>query len=116
MDLKQVEASWREKSEEVIRGLGEWRAQHPQATLKEIESQLDDQLARLRAQMLQDTVLVSQARDWREAGANCPECGTELKPRGQQKRHLQTHGSQEVVLSREYGECPACGAGVFPPG
>ena len=118
MDIKQAEERWREMSEEVITGLREWREQHPKATLKEIETSLDERLARLRVQMLQDTALVSKASDWRgEAeGACCPECGTELKPRGKQKRHLQTNGGQEVVLQREYGVCPGCGAGLFPPG
>jgi YgiT-type zinc finger domain-containing protein len=86
--------------------------------LKEIETRLDEQLAGLRAQMLQDTALVSQARAWsgKTEAMKCRECGTELKARGQQKRTLHTNGGQAVVLQREYGECPECGAGVFPPG
>ena len=118
MDFKEIEANWRELSEAVIQEMKGWRQAHPKATLKEIETRLDEQLAGLRAQMLQDTALVSQVREW-SAGAEavkCPECGTQLKGRGQQKRTLQTNGGQEVVLQREYGECPACGAGVFPPG
>ena len=117
MEIKQAEQNWREISEEVITGMREWREQHPQATMKKIESTLDEKLARLRARMLQDTALASRARDWREGeGVNCPECETNLKPRGKQKRQLQTHGGEEVVLRREYGECPNCGVGLFPPG
>jgi hypothetical protein len=101
----------------VITGMREWREQHPQATMREIESILDEKLARLRARILQDTALASRARDWRgEEGVNCPECETKLERRGKQKRHLQTHGGEEVVLSRAYGECPTCGVGLFPPG
>jgi YgiT-type zinc finger domain-containing protein len=104
--------------EEVITGMRERREQHAQATLREIETTLDERLARLRAQMLQDTALVSRARDWRgEAeGVTCPECGIKLKARGKQQRTLQTNGGQAVVLEREYGECPGCGTGFFPPG
>jgi hypothetical protein len=118
MEIKQAEQRWREISEEVITGMREWREQHPQATMKEIESTLDEKLARLRARMLQDTALASRARDWRGAGeaVNCRECETKLEARGKQKRQLQTHGGEEVVLSREYGECPKCGVGLFPPG
>ena len=118
MDIKQAEERWREISEEVITGMREWREQHPQATMKEIESALDERLARLRARMLQDTALASRARDWRGEGeeVKCPECETKLEPRGKQKRQLQTHGGEEVVLRREYGECPKCGVGLFPPG
>jgi YgiT-type zinc finger domain-containing protein len=118
MDFKEIEASWREMSEAVIEGMKAWRQEHPKATMKGIETRLDEQLARLRAKMLQDTALVSQVREWSGGteAVKCPECGTELKARGQQKRTLQTNGGQEVVLEREYGECPACGAGLFPPG
>ena len=56
MEIKQAEQSWREISEEVITGMREWREQNPQATMKEIESTLDEKLARLRARMLQDTL------------------------------------------------------------
>lgn len=117
MEIKQAEQSWREMSEEVIRGMRAWREQHPQATMREIESTLDEKLARLRARMLQDTALASRARDWRDKeGVTCPDCEAQLKRRGKQKRYLQTHGGEGVVLSREYGECPTCGVGVFPPG
>jgi YgiT-type zinc finger domain-containing protein len=118
MEFKEIEGKWRALSEEVIQEMKGWRQAHPQATMKEIERRLDEQLARLRAKMLQDTVLLSQARAWSgEAEAvKCLACGTKLKARGQQKRTLQTHGGQAVVLEREYGECPGCGAGVFPPG
>ena len=118
MNLKDQEQSWRELSEEVTVGLREWRVQHPQATLGEIEEALDEGLARLRARMLQDSALASQAREWHgeTEGVKCPACGTPLKARGHQERHLQTTGGQEVVLRRMYGECPTCQVGFFPPG
>ena len=34
----EVEARWRELSEEVITGMEEWRRQHPRATLSEIQA------------------------------------------------------------------------------
>jgi hypothetical protein len=118
MEIKQAEQRWREISEDVITGMREWREQHPQATMREIESALDERLARLRARMLQDTALSSRARDWRGEGegVKCPECETKLELRGKQKRYLQTHGGEEMELSREYGKCPNCGVGLFPPG
>ena len=118
MEFKEIEGKWRALSEEVIQEMKGWRQSHPQATMKAIERQLDEQLARLRAKMLQDTVLLSQARQGSGAAeaVKCPGCGSQLKGRGNQKRTLQTHGGQAVILEREYGECPACGAGLFPPG
>ncbi len=118
MELKQATRKWGRLSEEVITGMRDWREQHPKATLREIERTLDERLARLRAQMLQDTALVSQAREWggEVDSEKCPDCGEALKQRGKQKRHLQTNGQQTVVLEREYGVCPGCGTGLFPPG
>jgi hypothetical protein len=117
---KDFDRGWGELSWEVLTGMKEWRLQHPRATLKEIEVALDERLARLRARMLQDAALASAARQWAEAGTAeqpvCPQCGAVLQSRGVQgERHLQTQGGQEIVLEREYGVCPVCGAEFFPP-
>ena len=95
--------------------------QHPRATLKEIEVALDERLGRLRARMLEDAALASAAAEWEGAGAGerpvCAQCGQVLEGRGVSGvRHLQTQGGREIVLRREYGECSACGAELFPPG
>ena len=112
---------WQGESQEMLTGMKEWRLQHPHATLKEIEMALDERWRHLRARMLEDAALASAAADWEEEVAEeqpcCPECGAKLKARGvQATRHLQTHGGQEIVLQREYGVCPGCGAELFPPG
>ena len=115
-----VDRTWRELSEEVITGMKEWRLQHPRATFVEIEAVLDERLARLRARMLQDAALASIAADWKqsppEACPRCPSCGQRLVSGGSQERRLETQGRQEIVLQRQYGVCPACGGGLFPPG
>jgi predicted RNA-binding Zn-ribbon protein involved in translation (DUF1610 family) len=115
-----VEARWRELSEEVITGMAEWRAQHPQATLTEIEAALDERLANVRARMLQDVALASAATDLsgqREGERMlCPQCGHALEARGQEERTLRTTYERPVTLRRSYAHCPACGVGHFPPG
>ena len=120
MRTKDFAQHWQELTEEVLTGMKEWRLQHPRATFREIEAALDERLNRLRARMLQDAALASAAADWEEAAAEeqplCPRCGQPLAPRGPQEREVQVQGSQEVVLERRYGVCPACGAGLFPPG
>ena len=116
---KDFDQQWRELSEAVLTGMKEWRLQHPRATLSEIEAALDERLSQLRARMLEDAALASAATDWRsgpEAAGVCPECGTPLQRRGKHRRQLQTHGGQSLTLEREYGVCPACQAGLFPPG
>jgi len=111
---------WEKLSEEVLSGMKEWRLQHPRATLREMEAALDERLARMRARMLEDMALASQAAKWkeeeRESKPACPRCGEPLISRGQSKRRLQTTGGEELDLERGYGVCPQCGEGFFPPG
>jgi uncharacterized protein with PIN domain len=119
MDMHTLEKNWQALSGEVISGLAEWRVQHPKATLREIEAALDERLERLRAKMLEEAAMFSQAREWDTAGGEiprCPECGTALERSTSGVRTLQTHGEQELRLERRYGKCPQCGSGIFPPG
>jgi hypothetical protein len=110
---------WHQLSAEVMTGMADWRHQHPQATLREIETELDARLARMRAHVLEDLALASPAADWQAPTAAppppCPECGTPLHARGLQSRTLHTHGGQTLTLQRRYGVCPVCATGLFPP-
>lgn len=118
MQGEEFKKKWQEASLEVITGMAEWRVQHSRATMREIEGALDERLGRLRARMLEDTALASEAREWEASadGPRCADCDEVLKPRGRGVRHLQSTGGGEVVLERRYGVCPVCGTGFFPPG
>ena len=113
------ESLWRQLTEEIMIGMREWRVQHPKATLREIETELDARLAHARARMLEDLALQSTAATWQDAARlqtpTCPECGTPLDERGTHPRTLLTHGGQELTLERSYAVCPSCGSGLFPP-
>ena len=110
---------WHQLTAEILTGMREWRAQHPQATLRAMEDALDRRWAAVRARMLQDMALQSAARQWKEAatGAHptCPDCGTPLEDRGGHPRDLPTHGGQTIALERSDGVCPTCQVGLFPP-
>lgn len=113
------DAGWRELSEAVLSGIADWRAAHPRATLKEIELEIDQRLDRLRARLVEDTALASGQTEWRAgqgAAPRCPDCGQPLQSAGKRRRRVQTRGHQELTLTRQYGVCPACGRGFFPPG
>ncbi len=118
--LDELEQRWQPLSQEVLHAMQEWRRQHRRATFQEIESSLDAQLARLRAQMLQDLALSSPSADlptMNEAERpRCAVCGALLEAQGTQTRTLVTEHDQTVELARSYATCPACGAGLFPPG
>jgi hypothetical protein len=114
------DAGWRELSEEVLSTMRAWRLGNPRATFSEMETALDEQLDRQRAQMLEDLALASELADLSllppEERPRCPECGRVLGPRGKQERHLQTEGDQQITLKRSYGVCPTCKVGFFPSG
>ena len=113
MNRAEMEKRWNGLSGEIISGMAEWRQQHPKATFREIEEEVDKRLAVLRVRMLSDAAISG-------AQANgvgvCPHCGMKLEKKGKKKRKLPTRGGQEVELEREYGVCPKCGQGIFPPG
>lgn len=113
------EQTWHQMTEDIMMGMRVWRTQHPKATLREMEDELDARWARVRARMLEDMALSSAAADWAttpdDHPPTCPACAHPLQRRGCETRTLQTHGGQELRLQRQYGTCSACGAGLFPP-
>ncbi len=104
----------------LLLGMADWRSQHPKATLREIELELDARLNRLRARMLEDLALESAATQWSDVHAQerprCPQCAGDLQARGSKSRILQTHGGIDLTLERSHGWCPTCQVGLFPPG
>ncbi len=110
---------WSTLSTEVVTGMRDWRTQHPKATFRQIETELDSRLARLRARLLETAALASPTADWAALPPDqqplCPDCAQPLTRRGAHSRRLASHHDQPVVLARQYGTCSHCGRGVFPP-
>lgn len=110
---------WHQFSVEILSGMREWRVQHPKATLRDIETELDTRWYRVRARMVEDMALQSAATTWQTRPLSehpvCPHCAIPLEARGTHPRHLQTHGGYDLALERSYGVCPSCTAGLFPP-
>src|SRR5579859_5579865 len=112
-----IGAQWEERAQDLFGGLREWRATHPTATFADIEAELDRQWAHVRALMLADLALASQAADLQASRqTRCPDCGGPLQDEGVHRRTLVTWGNAPVTLERDYATCPACGSRVFPPG
>jgi hypothetical protein len=113
------EEDWRELSEHILTDVKEWRRSHPKATLREIEDEVHSRMSRLEAQLIEDTAQQSQSQSWSGASPeerpHCPVCHSPLHARGKRQRTLQAAGGQEVTLTRDYGTCPDCGTGLFPP-
>jgi hypothetical protein len=115
VDEGALKQGWREVAEAAFTEVAAWRREHPRATFREIEAAVEQEVARVRARLLQDTALASPARTGADGG-RCRSCGEALSDAGQQSRTLVTQHDQPVELRRNYRVCPACGAGVFPPG
>ena len=89
----------------------------PLATFREIENEVDKRLALLRVRMLSDAAMRSAQAEWEGANREvvCSSCGAQLEQKG--KRSVSCKRVEaRVELEREYGVCPRCGQGIFPPG
>lgn len=120
MNESSISSSWEALMKEVSEELAGWRQRHGQATFTEIEDEVDEKLAVVRKQILEDLVMASAsadiARKAKEERPSCPSCGAKLRSEGKHRRGLLTEHEQELVLIRSYASCPSCGVSLFPPG
>jgi hypothetical protein len=107
---------------EVRARLQQWRRAHPQATFDEIEDAVQQELVQLQAQLVAEVIRPARAATEQVAelaGAErpvCPGCGGPMQRSGQRTRTVLSRLGQPIPLERAYYVCPACGAGLFPPG
>jgi RNA polymerase-binding transcription factor DksA len=114
------EERWQGEFEEASKQVTEWREKHPRASFTDIENNVDKQLAKVRAAMIQELAMESELRDIKQLKAGerpkCPGCGKPLAANGKQSRQLITTHEQVVKLERSKGYCRRCGVSYFPPG
>ena len=107
MQPADLQERWKAQGEEIFATVAQWRAVHPQATLAESEYAVDEQMHRLRAQMIEQAAQDSAAAESEASqGLVCEQCG----------QPLQAHGGQQVEVERTYVSCPQCGGGFVPLG
>jgi hypothetical protein len=96
---------------DVQAALSAWLADHPTATLGEIEQAADHALRDLRA------ALISTAGQTREPDVRptCPECQTPMHRSARRTIRRRTAHEGDLALEGQTWVCPACGAGLFPP-
>jgi hypothetical protein len=107
---------WLADAADRFAALDAWRQAHPRATWVEIEVAIDAQLGPLRAEMLRDTAVASEAADLRGERPRCPACGRALVASGRHRRRLRGDHDVALDVERTYARCPACQTGLFPPG
>jgi len=91
-----------------------WNARHQHATFDELEQQVLQVRKRFGEQLMQ-AVLEKRAEVRVVPGPACPECGTEMRYKGQKKRQVIS-SIGETPVKRGHYNCPACKRSVFPPG
>jgi len=80
MNGDEMRKRWNGLSEEIVSGMAEWREQHPKATFREIETEVDKRLAVLRAQMLSDAAIRSAQAEWdRVRGSGVPKLRSKIR-------------------------------------
>jgi hypothetical protein len=107
---------WLAEAADRFAALDAWRQTHPRATWTEIEAAIDAQLGPLRAQMLGETAVASDAADLQGERPVCAGCGTVLVAGGKHRRRLRGEHDIALEMDRTYARCPACRTGLFPPG
>lgn len=118
MSGDQSVSAWHELGAKVLLEMESWRAEHPRATFAEIEAAVEDRLGALRAELIQQEIAMraqGEAAEGLEPTA-CEACGHPVELRGTRDRAVTVRGNRPVRLRRRYVVCPACGAGLSPPG
>ena len=111
---EQKAAKLRKAAAEMVEAMLAWDEENSAPNLTQIE----DEILELRQQMGQEMLAVVLAGQ--EAGqpaekSRCPECGAEMRNKGQKARAVESRvGGVEMV--RGYYHCTCCKSGVFPPG
>ena len=93
-----------------------WRRAHPQATFDEIDAEVARAYAGLHAVVVSELSQGTREATTEDAAVRCPQCHTPMQRRGARQRRLPTRRGVDATLTRAYYVCPACGAGLFPPG
>ena len=103
---------------EVEEALRAWRQAHPAASWEEIEDEVARQVAQLHAQGMAALTMGGEPGEGPgpDTPPACPACAGAMRPCGQRTRTRLTRTGRTVPLERAYYVCPACGAGLFPPG
>lgn len=106
--------------QEAFRDLSDWQQAHPKATFAQIEDAVEERIADVRARLTEDLVRAKvsahEAGRGNDTPPTCPTCGKPMESRGEHERTVTIRGNRGVRVRRPYLACPACNAGLFPPG
>jgi tRNA(Ile2) C34 agmatinyltransferase TiaS len=111
---------WEKLQAKINAAVAEWRLEHPEATLTEIETVVDVRLAEVRRQMVEDLAQQGRNADLEqltlEERPRCPHCGRTVVANGKGRRKLKTDYGQTIELERHQAYCTHCEVTFFPSG
>lgn len=117
---REISDRWQKQLKVASDELVDWRSENGQANFGEIENEVDEQLAVVRKQILEDMLLASDSADMRKLEKakrpKCVNCDVPVSSEGKRSRSLTTDREQVIELIRSYASCPECGMSFFPPG
>lgn len=101
------------EAEGLIDELLDWTDSTPEPNLTQIEDMVLQLRQRFSEEMAREVVEAQEGKQ-PAVGPPCPECGEEMRYKGQKRVAPQT-GVGDVQIERGY-YCAECKVGVFPPG
>ena len=111
---EEMKAEFIAKAEMLFDELMEWDETTTEPTLTQIEDVVLKMRKRLGEEAAQ-IILEEQANKQPVPGPGCPECGKEMRNKGQKSNHVESRIG-ELEIERGYYYCPRCKQGHFPPG
>lgn len=112
---EQMKASLMAQAEQAIEQLIGWSDDTPQPTLAQIEEVVLKLRRQLSEQMAQTVLAEQEASTQSVPGPPCPECGREMRYKGN-KAHPVESRIGTIKVQRSYYYCSYCRKGLFPPG
>jgi hypothetical protein len=114
MNREEKKARMMVRLEKAVDELWDWEEQNERPKFTQIE----DIVLKLRQEIGEEMTAEVLARLEGKTpvpGPACPGCGQEMHLKGEFRRQLESRIG-EAAYERSYYACPACEAGLFPPG
>lgn len=102
------------EAESLIDELLDWTDSTPEPNLTQIEDIVLELRQRFSEEMAREVIEAQEAKQ-AAVGPPCPECGQEMRYKGQKSVVPQTWVG-DVKIERGYYYCEGCKVGLFPPG
>jgi uncharacterized protein YbbK (DUF523 family) len=100
-------------AEEVIDELLDWSETTPEPNLTQIETEVGRLRKTLGEQMALEVIERQEVKRL-VPGPRCPECGQEMRYKGQKEVTIESWVG-DLRVERGYYHCPDCKVGLFPP-